>query len=156
MIKIAGISVRNFSQVGIKNKMKKYIRVNDKPKLRRIADHLKLSVKNRAQNDNGYITIHYVHRTNSGCCIRIHHWNNDTLSIDLLITETAEDRYFESCKSAIAVFDNLFDDKPQYDPYFCVNSDPTKPYKRYWFDITSENDEKIFARLEKIKNKFRF
>lgn len=121
-------------------------------KLRRIAKYLNIRVKNRKQNDHGYFTVHYVHRVNSGCCIRVHHWLDNTLSIDLLISRSAEGGNFsDRCNNAINVFNGLFDDKPNFNPDFRVNNKPDDPYKRYWIDIVDEDDEIICKRLDKIK-----
>ena len=129
-------------------------------KLKRIENYLKqhyhenkqndgYDIKNRQENDNGYISIYYFRHKKSGCVVRIHHWIDNTLSIDLLISERAGNRYADICESAIEKFKNLFDEQPQHDSNFLINNKP-KPYNRYWFDITTEYDEKIFSRLEKI------
>jgi len=87
-------------------------------KLDRIAKFLNRDVKNRVENEYGYVTIHHFHRENSGCVVRVHHRLDNTLTLDLLISEAANERYSDTCNSAFNHFKRLFDEKLHYDSAF--------------------------------------
>ncbi len=125
-------------------------------KLTRIAKFLNSDVKNRVENEYGYVTIHHFYRENSGCVVRVHHRLDNTLTFDLLISEAANKRYSDTCNSAFNHFKCLFNKKLQYDPEFIINNKHGKKYKRLWADITSESDELIFERLRTSKKEFTY
>jgi len=130
--------------------------INVSSKLDKIAKFLNRDVKNRVENEYGYVTIHHFHRENSGCVVRVHHRLDNTLTFDLLISEAASKRYSDTCTSAFNHFKKLFDKKLQNDPEFIINNKHGKKYKRLWVDITTESDELIFDRLITTKKEFTY
>lgn len=76
-------------------------------------------VKCGVQNNFGHATIINI---TSGCNIRVHHMFDNTLSLDLLISPTAQDKYQPQCEAAKSTFEQLFSGKTKEDSAFIIPS----------------------------------
>jgi hypothetical protein len=107
-------------------------------------------VKCGAQNDFGYATIRKVV---VGCNVRAHHMLDNTLSIDLLISQSAEEKYETKCKTTKTRFKDLFSGLTSENEKFIIPSRKNEPHYRLWVDVTETDEEEIFAMINKIKTK---
>lgn len=125
-------------------------------KIYKIAEILKdLSTAKRVkcgvQNNFGHATIMNIA---SGCNVRVHHMFDNTLSLDLLISPTSQDRYQPQCEIAKSTFKQLFSGKTKEDKAFIIPSRVKKPHYRLWVDITNSDIDIIFVMIEDVKRKF--
>ncbi len=108
-------------------------------------------VKCGVQNNFGHATILKIA---SGCNVRVHHMFDNTLSFDLLISPTAQDKYQPQCEAAKLSFEQLFSGKTKEDQAFIIPSREKEPHYRLWVDITNYDIDKIVVMIENIKRKF--
>ena len=107
-------------------------------------------VKCGAQNDFGYATIRKIV---VGCNVRAHHMLDNTVSIDLLISPTAEEKYETKCKTAKTKFYELFPGSTNENAKFIIPSRENEPHYRLWVDVTKIAEEEISAMIKKIQMK---
>jgi hypothetical protein len=107
-------------------------------------------VKSGAQNDFGYATIKKVV---VGCNIRAHHMLDNTLSFDLLISPTADEKYETKCKITKTKFKELFPDSTNENANFIIPSRENEPHYRLWVDVTEIAEEDLSTMIEKIRRK---
>ena len=124
-------------------------------KLYSIAEHLGDlnsygKVKANPYHEYGYAKIYQV---KPGCSFWIHHWNNDSLRIDLLISETAKKRYPSETKISEQIFKNLFSDKVQ-ETVWRHSDGKGKDHKHFYINVEDENIDNIKSIIMKIKSIF--
>jgi len=105
-------------------------------------------VKKGRQNNYGHATIKKI---KTGCVIRVHHYFNNTILIDLLITQSALNKYPVECDNAIEKYLKF---QPDVDENFRVPSRPEVRHVKYAIDITTEPIEDILIKCNLIKEKF--
>lgn len=107
-------------------------------------------VKGNPYHEYGYAKIHQVKR---GCSFWIHHWNDDRLLIDLLISETAKKSYEKESFSTIESFKMLFPEKVMKTVW--RHSDGKgKDHDHFYIDVSNDNFEEIMVKINKIKRSY--
>ena len=108
-------------------------------------------VKGRKGNEHGYAKIHEI---KPGCSIWIHHWHDNRLAIDLLISQPALNRYPSECKSSIKLFNVLFKEKVETKPW-SHHDGRGKEHETYFIDVSNNNENEILELIDLIKSKYR-
>lgn len=108
-------------------------------------------VKCGIQNNFGHATIKKIV---PGCNVRVHHMFDNCLSLDLLISPSALERYQEICRAAKLKFKQLFSGEAREDKEFIIPSRDQELHYRLWVDITNSNIDEIKAMVGDIKSKF--
>ena len=111
------------------------------------------NVKCGAQNDFGYATIQKIA---IGCNVRVHHMLDNSLSLDLLISPTAENKYQIKCETTKLKFKQLFSGNTSEDLEFIIHSRKNETHYRLWVDITKVDIDEIFLMVQNIKTKLGF
>lgn len=129
--------------------------LNLSEKLLSIAEHLNelnLSgkVKGNKSHEYGYAKIYQV---KPGCSFWIHHWNDDRLLIDLLISETAKDRYPLESKETEKIFKELFFENVENTVWRHSDGKGQK-HDHYYIDVGNDKIEDIKTKISKIKKSF--
>ena len=107
------------------------------------------NVKAIKGNEKGYAKIKDITR---GCSLFVHHWNDDRLVINLLISPAAKTRYKLLCKKAVEVFKSHFQSDVQSMKW--VNSmGVKKEYDRYYVDVTRKSLPELLEMVEDIRKK---
>jgi hypothetical protein len=108
-------------------------------------------VKASRANEKGYARIKDIAR---GCTLFVHHWNDDKLVINLMITTAAKAKQESVCNQAIEALRSHFGSSLQH---------LTRPDQRgsndvrdtYFVDVTDKNVNEIIATLDRITDKLR-
>jgi len=108
-------------------------------------------VKVFAGNEKGYASIVNLKR---GLNIYVHHTLEDQLTIDLLITEAAENDKI-AVEKAISKFNQFqFNDKKIRERVWQHSSNKNDKRRQYYFDVTDLSDEDIRKIFDKIREEF--
>ena len=120
-----------------------------------VAEHLdelnrKGKVKKFSSNENGYARILKI---KDGCSLWFHHCLNDTLTIDIVITPVAEERYTETCTTAINRFKEFF--KGKVESYVWQHSTKDRSQdKKLYVDVTEKSLQEILSTVDILKKRF--
>jgi hypothetical protein len=76
---------------------------------------------------------------------------DNKLFIDLLISPSKRIKHPTYCESAINKFKSLFEIVPEIDENYILPSRPNEAHTMCWVDVTTEDLQTIFLRLEKIQ-----
>jgi len=107
------------------------------------------NVKAIKGNEKGYAKIKEIAR---GCSLFVHHWNNDQLVINLMISPAAKTRYELLCNNAVEVFRSQFLSEVQTTKW--ENSlGNGKPYDCYYVDVTRRELQELFIMIEDVRKK---
>lgn len=107
-------------------------------------------VKGFNGNENGYAKIKQV---KPGCSIWIHHLKDDTLIIDLQISETAIDRYPDDAESTLKKFE-AFAGKELKTELFEHSIDTNNQAGKFFIDVTNQSFEQISEKINEILELF--
>jgi hypothetical protein len=108
------------------------------------------AVKGRKGNEHGYAKILQI---KTGCSIWIHHWHDDRLAIDLLISQPALSRYPSECESSINTFKELFTDMVETKPW-SHHDGRSKEHETYYIDVSKKTEGEILKLIDLIKSKY--
>lgn len=104
------------------------------------------AVKGFNGNENGYAKIKQI---KPGCAIWIHHLKDETLIIDLLITETAISRYPNEAESTLKKFEAFAGDELKTDVFEHSVDDNHKAGK-FYLDVTDQPFKQISETIDNI------
>lgn len=104
------------------------------------------NVKGFSGNENGYAKIAQI---KPGCAIWIHHLKNDQLIIDLLISETAANRYPLETNTALEKFKNFSGDKFK-SAEFEHSINQNSKSDRFYIDVTTHTFDQIAVIIDKL------
>ncbi|MCJ8503194.1 hypothetical protein [Desulfatitalea alkaliphila] len=107
-------------------------------------------VKGFSGNENGYAKIKQIR---PGCAIWIHHLKDETLIIDLLITETAISRYPNESESTLKKFEAFAGEELKTD-VFEHSVDISHQSGKFYLDVTNQPFEQISETIDKILKLF--
>lgn len=128
-------------------------------KMHLIAKHVndlnsKEKVKAQTGNERGYAKLFSI---NNGCRVWAHHTRDNKLIVDLMFTQSAEDKHPEVVKAAVATFERFAKDSG----YLVSRSEPPWQHSidksertQLFFEITTVGDEAIVELVDKIRNAF--
>ena len=110
-------------------------------------------VKAQTANEKGYAKLVSI---NNGCRVWAHHTLDDKLIIDLMFTKSAEFRYPEVVKSALATFQRFAKESNRQVLHrswqHSINKSDIR--QQYYFDITGDNAETMGALVEAARLAF--
>lgn len=107
-------------------------------------------VKSYTANSKGYANIFEIER---GCTIWINHRHDDSLTIDLLISKPAENKYPIACKNAKKRFDEFFDNKATRCRWESKPKDRST-HTRHYVDVSKLSDGEILSTAKKLASFF--
>ena len=107
-------------------------------------------VKGNPYHEKGYAKIQQVKR---GCSFWIHYWNDERLLIDLLISETAKNRFPADSEQEVNLFRKLFGENVERTTW--SHSDGRgKEHDHYYINVGSASVDEIKTIITQIQNSF--
>jgi hypothetical protein len=110
-------------------------------------------VKAQTGNEKGYAKLFSI---NNGCRVWAHHTRDEKLIIDLMFTQSAEDKHPDVVKAAVVTFEQLARDSGYLvSHHIWQHSIDKSERQKYFFEITTEGDEVIVELVDKVRTAFR-
>lgn len=109
-------------------------------------------VKAQTGNEKGYAKLFSI---NNGCRVWAHHTLDDKLIVDLMFTESAEDKHPDVVKAAVATFERFAKDSGylvSHRPW--QHSIDKSERQQYYFEITNDKDKSLVELVDKVKVAF--
>jgi hypothetical protein len=110
-------------------------------------------VKAQTGNEKGYAKLFSI---NNGCRVWAHHTREDKLFIDLMFTESAEDKHPDVVKAAVATFERFAKDSGYLVSHRqWQHSIDKSERQQYFFEITTVGDDAIAELVDKVRTAYR-
>lgn len=109
-------------------------------------------VKAQTGNEKGYAKLFSI---NSGCRVWAHHTRDDKLIVDLMFTESAEDKYPVVVREAVATFEQFARDSGYVVSRLQWQHSIDKSERtQHFFEITPLGDDAILELVDKVRIAF--